>query len=50
MNMIEDGPIFVLAVVGVLISVGLVLLFGMVRALRTAPQYLRKIERKLGLT
>ncbi len=50
MTIIEDGPIFVLAIVGVLISVGLVILFGMVRALRTAPQYLRKIERKLGLT
>lgn len=50
MNMIENGPIFVSAIVGVLISVGLVLLIGMVRALKTAPQYLRKIERKLGLT
>ena len=50
MNLIEDGPIFVLVVVGILISLGLILLFGMVRALRTAPSYVRKIERKLGVT
>ena len=48
-TLIEDGPVFVLVVVGILISVGLILLFGMVRALRTAPAYVRKIERKLGV-
>ena len=50
MIFIEHGPIFVLVIVGVLISIGLVLLFEMIRALRTAPSYVRKIESKLGVT
>jgi DNA-binding HxlR family transcriptional regulator len=49
MTLVEDGPIFVLVIVGVLIFIGLITLFGMVRALRTAPSYVRKIERKLGV-
>jgi hypothetical protein len=50
MNLIEGGPIFVFAIIGVLISVGIVILIGLIRALRTAPSYVRKIERKLGVT
>ena len=50
MSLIEGGPVFVSVVVGVLISVGLVVLIGLARARKTAPSYVRKIERKLGLT
>ena len=50
LTLVSGGPIFVLALVVVLISLGLIILFGLVRALKTAPAYVRKIERKLGVT
>jgi len=46
----SGGPSFVLLLVVVLISLGLIILYGLVRALKTAPAYVRKIERKLGVT
>lgn len=49
-SLISGGPSFVLALVVVLISLGLIMLYGLVRALKTAPAYVRKIERKLGVT
>jgi len=50
MSLGSGGPSFVLALVVVLISLGLIILYGLVRALKTAPAYVRKIERKLGVT
>lgn len=50
LTLVSGGPSFVLALVVVLISLGLIILYGLVRALKTAPAYVRKIERKLGLT
>ncbi len=38
-----------LALVVVLISLGLIVLYSLARALKTAPAYVRKIERKLGV-
>lgn len=49
-NLISGGPSFVLALVVVLISLGLIMLYGLVRALKTAPAYVRNIEKKLGVT
>ena len=46
---VSGGPSFVLALVVVLISLGLIMFYGLVRALKTAPAYVRKIERKLGV-
>lgn len=50
MSLVSGGPSFVLALVVVLISLGLIILYGLVRSLKTAPSYLRKIEKKLGVT
>ena len=44
------APSFVLVLVVALISLGLIILYGLIRALKTAPAYVRKIERKLGVT
>ena len=49
-SLVSGGPSFVLVLVVVLISLGLIILYGLVRALKTAPAYVRKIERKLGVT
>jgi DNA-binding HxlR family transcriptional regulator len=49
-SIVLGGPTFVLALVVILISLGLIILYGLVRALKTAPSYVRKIERKLGVT
>jgi len=49
-SLISGGPSFVLALVVVLISLGLIMLYGLVRALKTAPAYVRNIEKKLGVT
>lgn len=48
-SIVSGGPSFMLALVMVLISLGLIILYGLVRALKTAPSYVRKIERKLGV-
>ena len=50
LSLASGGPPFVLALDAVLISLGLIILYGLVRALKTAPSYVRKIERKLGVT
>ena len=46
----SGAPSFVLVLVVALISLGLIILYGLIRALKTAPAYVRKIERKLGVT
>jgi len=46
----EGGPIFVVVVISVLTVLGLIILAGLIRALRTAPEYVRKIERRLGVS
>ncbi|UCD45772.1 MAG: helix-turn-helix transcriptional regulator [Candidatus Bathyarchaeota archaeon] len=46
----EGGPTFVLGVTGVLSVLGLITLAGLIHALRAAPEYVRKIERKLGIS
>ena len=46
---IGDGPIFVIPVASVLIILGLIGLLGMARALKSAPAFVRKLERKLGV-
>lgn len=50
MTITEGGPTFVLAVIGVLIVLGLIIMAGLIHALRAAPEYVRKIERKLGVS
>jgi DNA-binding HxlR family transcriptional regulator len=50
MTLTEGGPTFVLVVLGVLIALGLIILAGLIHALRAAPEYVRKIERKLGVS
>ena len=50
MTLTEGGPTFVLMVLGVLITLGLIILAGLIHALRAAPEYVRKIERKLGVS
>ncbi len=46
----EGAPVFVYAVLAFLLVAGVVALVGLVRALRTAPEYVRRLERRLGLT
>jgi len=46
----EGGPAFVLGVTGFLLAAGTLTLTWLIRGLRTAPAYVRSIERKLGLT
>lgn len=50
MTITEGGPTFVLMVIGVLTVLGLIILAGLIHALRAAPEYVRKIERKLGVS
>jgi hypothetical protein len=50
MTITESGPTFVLMVLGFLVVLGLIILVGLINALRTAPEYVRKIERKLGVS
>jgi len=46
----EGGPTFVLGVLGFLLAAGTLTLIWLLRSLRTAPAYVRRLERKLGLT
>ncbi|MFH2111432.1 MAG: winged helix-turn-helix domain-containing protein [Candidatus Bathyarchaeota archaeon] len=46
----EGGPTFVLGVLGFLLAAGALTLTWLLRSLRTAPAYVRRLERKLGLT
>jgi DNA-binding transcriptional ArsR family regulator len=45
----EGAPLFVYAVLAFLLVAGVVALAGLIRALRTAPEYVRRLERRLGL-
>jgi len=46
---IGDGPMFVILVASALIILGLIGLVWMARALKSAPTFVRKLERKLGV-
>ena len=46
----EGAPVFVYFVLAFLLVVGALALVGLIRALRTAPEYVRRLERRLGLT
>jgi DNA-binding transcriptional ArsR family regulator len=46
----EGAPVFVYAVLAFLLAAGLLLLVGLIRAMRTAPEYVKRLERRLGLT
>jgi len=46
----EGGPVFVLGVLGFLLAAGTLTLSWLVRGLRTAPEYVRRLEKRLGLT
>jgi hypothetical protein len=46
----EGAPLFVYGVLAFLLIVGAFALVGLIRALRTAPEYVRRLERRLGLT
>jgi len=46
----EGAPLFVYAVITFLLVAGVVALIGLIRALWTAPEYVRRLERRLGLT
>ncbi len=48
--LVEGGPLFAEAVLGILICVGVLTLTWIVRGLSTAPEYVRWIEKSLGLT
>jgi len=45
----EGGPAFVLGVLGFLLAAGTLSLTWLIRGLRTAPEYVRRLERRLGL-
>ena len=47
--LVEDGPTFVIGVLFILICIGFVTLTWLIRGLRTAPTYVRRLERSLGL-
>ena len=46
----EGGPSFVLGVLGFLLAVGALTLTWLIKGLRTAPAYVRRLERRLGIT
>ncbi len=46
----EGAPLFVYVVLAFLLVAGVVVFVGLLRALRTAPEYVRRLERRLGLT
>jgi predicted transcriptional regulator len=46
----EGGPSFIVLVSSILFILGLIGLGGLIRALRTAPAFVRKLERKLGVS
>ena len=46
----EGGPAFVMVVLAFLLTAGILTLAWLIRSLRTAPMYVRRLERKLGLT
>ena len=47
--LVEGGTPFILGVLGALICVGVVTLTWLIRGLRTAPEYVRRLEKTLGL-
>jgi len=46
----EGGPAIIIVVSSILFVLGLIGLGGLIRALRTAPDFVRKLERKLGVS
>ncbi len=46
----EGAPLLVYAVLAFLLIVGVVVLVWLIRALRMAPEYVKRLERRLGLT
>lgn len=46
----EGAPVFVYVVLAFLLVAGAVVFVELIKALRTAPEYVRKFERRLGLT
>ena len=46
----EGGPTIIIVVSSILFVLGLIGLGGLIRALRTAPAFVRKLERKLGVS
>jgi len=46
----EGGPAIIVVVSSILFVLGLMGLGGLIRALRTAPAFVRKLERKLGVS
>jgi len=46
----EGSPVFVYGVLAFLLVAGLLVLVGLVRVLRSAPEYVKRLERRLGLT
>ncbi len=46
----EGGPAIAIVVSSILFVLGLIVLGGLIRALRTAPAFVRKLERKLGVS
>jgi predicted transcriptional regulator len=46
----EGGPAIIVVVSSILFVLGLIGLSGLIRALRTAPEFVRKLERKLGVS
>jgi DNA-binding transcriptional ArsR family regulator len=46
----EGGPAFVMIVLAFLLTAGTLTLTWLIRGLRTAPWYVRRLEKKLGLT
>lgn len=46
---VGDGPTIILPIVSVLFILGLLGLVGIIRALKTAPTFVRRLEKKLGV-
>jgi predicted transcriptional regulator len=46
----EGSPVFVYGVLAFLLVAGSLALVGLIRALRSAPEYVKRLERRLGLT
>jgi AcrR family transcriptional regulator len=47
---VGEGPMFLLPLVSVLFILGMLGLVGIARALKTAPAFVRRLERRLGVT
>ena len=46
----EGAPLFVYSVLVFLLIIGVIVLVWLIKAMRTAPEYVKRLEQRLGVT